>query len=81
MKMLKYMPKSCMIAIVEVGNDYTERLITIKADHCSIEEAQQIARDAGYQVITELCTIVHTIDGIHIIVAVEPERKEEECEN
>lgn len=72
MKMLKYMPKSYMIAIVEVGNDYTERLITIKADHCSMEEAQQIARDAGYQVITDLCTIVHTIDGIHSIVAVEP---------
>jgi hypothetical protein len=68
MKMLK----SCMIAIVEVGNDYTERLITIKADHCSLEEAQQIARDAGYQVITDLCTIVHTINGVHIIVAVEP---------
>ena len=78
MKMLKYMPKSYMIAIVEVGNDYTERLITIKTDHCSMEEAQQIARDAGYQVITDLCTIVHTIDGIHIIVAVEPERRESE---
>lgn len=78
--MLKYMPKSCMIAIVEVGEDYTDRLITIKTDHCSIEEAQQIARDAGYQVITDLCTIVHTIDGIHIIVAVEPERGEKKNE-
>ena len=76
--MLKYIPKPYMIAIVEVGEDYTDRLITIKADRCSLEEAQRIARDAGYQVITDLCTIVHTIDGIHIIVAVEPERRESE---
>lgn len=76
--MLKYMPKPYMIAIVEVGEDYTDRLVTIKADHCSLEEAQKIAKDAGYQVITDLCTIVHTIDGIHIIVAVEPEGGKEE---
>ena len=76
--MLKYIPKPYMIAIVEVGEDYTDRLITIKADHCSLEEAQEIAKDAGYQVITDLCTIVHTIDSIHIIVAVEPEGGKEE---
>jgi len=76
--MLKYIPKPYMIAIVEVGEDYTDRLITIKADHCSLEEAQQIAKDAGYQVITDLCTIVHTIDEIHVIVAVEPEGEREE---
>ena len=62
-----------VIAIVEIGEDYTDRLITIKADRCSMEEAQQMARDAGYQVIADLCTIVHTIDEVHIIVAVEPE--------
>lgn len=67
-----------VIAIVEVGEDYTERLITIKADRCSLEEAQRIAKQAGYQVITDLCTIVHTIDGVHIIVAVEPEGGKEE---
>ena len=69
---MKYTPKPYMIAIVEVGEDYTDRLLTIKADRCSPEEAQRIARDAGYQVITDLCAVVHTIDGIHIIVTVEP---------
>jgi hypothetical protein len=61
-----------MIAIVEVGEDYTERLITIKADRCSLEEAQQIARDAGYQVITDLCSVVPTTYEVQITVAVEP---------
>ena len=69
-----------MIAIVEVGEDYTDRLMTIKANHCSLEEAQKDARDAGYQVIDELCDIVHTIDEIHIIVAVEPEGGEKKNE-
>jgi len=67
-----------IVAIVEVGEDYTDKLIAIKADHCSMEEAQRMAKDAGYQVIDELCDIVHTIDEIHIIVAVEPEGEEEE---
>ena len=71
--MLKYMPKLYMIAIVEVGEDYTERLITIKANDCSLEEAQQIAKDAGYQIIPELCAVVPTTHEVHIIVAVEPE--------
>lgn len=65
--------KKRVIAIVEAGEDYTERLITIKANDCSLKEAQQIAREAGYQVIDELCCIVDTIDEIHVIVAVEPE--------
>lgn len=65
--------KKRVIAIVEAGEDYTDRLITIKASDCSLEEAQQIAREAGYQVIEDLCAIVDTIDEIHIIVAVEPE--------
>ena len=72
MKMKIMQDPIVFVAIVEIGEDYTDRLITIKTDHCSVEEAQQIAKDAGYQVITDLCTIVHTIDGIHIIVAVEP---------
>lgn len=72
MKMKIMQEPIVFVAIVEVGNDYTERLITIKADRCSLEEAQKIARDAGYQVIPDLCTIVHTIDEIHVIVAVEP---------
>lgn len=62
-----------MIAIVEVGENYTDRLMTIKANHCSLEEAQKDARDAGYQVIAELCDIVPTTHEVHIIVAVEPE--------
>mgnify|MGYP003621175903 CR=1 FL=1 len=61
-----------MIAIVEVGEDYTDRLITVKADHCSLEEAQQIVRDAGYQVIADLCDVVPTDHEVNIIVAVEP---------
>lgn len=73
---MKYMPKPYMIAIVEVGEDYTDKLLTIKANRCSLEEAKKETRDAGYQVIDELCDIVHTIDEIHIIVAVEPEGEE-----
>ena len=61
-----------VVAIVEVGNDYTDRLRTIEVENCTMEEAQQIAKYLGHQIITELCTIVHTIDGAHIIVAVEP---------
>ena len=62
-----------VIAIVEVGENYIDQLITIKADRCSLEEAQQIAKDAGYQVIPELCAVVPTTHEVHIIVAVEPE--------
>jgi hypothetical protein len=71
--MLKYMPRLYTIAIVEVGEDYTDKLITIKANDCSLEEAKQIARDAGYKVIPELCAIVPTTHEIQITVAVEPE--------
>jgi hypothetical protein len=71
--MLKYMPRLYTIAIVEVGEDYTDRLITITADRCSLEEAQQMAREAGYQVITELCAVVPTTHEVQITVAVEPE--------
>lgn len=70
---MKAMKKPIVVAIVEAGEDYTDRLITIKADRCTMEEAQQIAREAGYQVIEDLCAIVDTTNEIHIIVAVEPE--------
>lgn len=77
--MVKVMEKpTVIIAIVEVGEDYTDKLVTIKTDRCSMEEAQQIAKNAGYQVIDDLCDIVHTIDEIHVIVAVEPEREKKE---
>lgn len=71
---MKYMPRPYVIAIVEVGEYYTDRLITIKSDDpCSMEEAQKDARDAGYQVITDLCTIVPTTHEVQITIAVEPE--------
>jgi hypothetical protein len=73
---MKYILKPYIIAIVEVGEDYTDRLITINANHCSLEEAQQIAKEAGYQVIAELCSIVPTTHETHIIVAVEPKEEE-----
>ena len=66
------------VIIVEVGEDYTDQLHTIEVDQCSMEEAQQIARDLGYRVIGELCAIVDTIDETHIIVTVEPKDEEEE---
>ena len=72
MKMKIMHEPTIFVAIVEVGEDYTDRLITIKADRCSLEEAKKEAENAGYQVIPDLCTVVHTIDGVHIIVAVEP---------
>lgn len=77
MKMLKYTPKPYTIAIVEVGERYIGRVISTKTDHCSMKEAQKIAKDAGYQVIPDLCTIVPSTHEIHIVVAVEEEVKEE----
>jgi hypothetical protein len=67
-----------VVVIVEVGEDYIDQLHTIEIGHCSMEEAQQIARDLGYRVIGELCAIVDTINETHIIVTVEPEEEEEE---
>lgn len=72
------MMKEYMIDIVEVGETYTERLTTIKTNRCSLEDAQNMARDAGYQVIAELCSMVPTTHEVHITVAVEPEGEEEE---
>jgi len=62
-----------LVLIEEIGEDYTDRLITIKADRCSLEEAKKEARDAGYRVIDEYCQVVPTTHEVHIIVAVEPE--------
>ena len=62
-----------VIAIVEVGEDYIDQLITIKTNRCSLEEAKKEARDAGYRVIDECCHVVPTTHEVHVIVAVEPE--------
>lgn len=67
-----------VVVIVEVGEEYIDQLHTMEVDQCSMEEAQEIARDLGYRVIGELCAIVDTIDETHIIVTVEPEEEEEE---
>jgi len=66
------------IAVVEVGEDYTDRLRTIEVENCSLAQAQQLASDLGYQVIVEHCTIVHTTDDTHIIVTVKPKEEGEE---
>ena len=61
------------VDIVEIGETYTERLLTIKTKNCSMEDAQKDARDAGYQVINELCNMVPTLHEVRITIAVEPE--------
>ena len=66
------MLKTYFIDIIEVGEYYTDRLITIKTNSCSMEDAQKDARDAGYQVITELCNVVPTTHEVRITIAVEP---------
>ncbi len=68
--------KEYLIAIVEVGDRYITRLVTTRGEPCTMKEAQQIARDAGYRVIPEICTIVPTTHEVHVVVAVEPEREE-----
>jgi len=67
--------KKCIIALVEIGEYYITRLVTTKADHCTMKEAQQIARSAGYQVINDLCYMVPVEHEVHIVVAVEEEVK------
>jgi hypothetical protein len=70
------MTERLTVAIVEVGEDYTERLQAIEVKHCcSLEQAQQVARDLGYRVIPEFCTIVGTTDGTHVVVTVEPKEE------
>ena len=68
--------KKYMIALVEVGDRYVTRLVTTKADHCTMKEAQQIARGAGYQVINDLCYMVPVEHEVHIVIAVEEEVKQ-----
>jgi hypothetical protein len=63
--------KECIIALVEVGERYVTRLVTTRTDSCTMKEAQQIARGAGYQVIEDLCYIVPITNEVHIVVAVE----------
>lgn len=67
--------KKYMIALVEVGERYITRLVTTKANYCTLQEAKQIARDAGYQVINDLCYMVPVEHEVHIVVAVEPEEE------
>ena len=63
------------VAVVEVGESYTDRLRTIEVENCSMAQAQQIARDLGYQVMADYCTIVQTTDDTHIIVTVAPKKE------
>ena len=65
------MMKEYLIAIVEVGDHYITRAVSTRAERCTMEEAQQIARSAGYQVIDDLCYMVPVEHEVHIIVAVE----------
>ena len=60
------------VDIVEIGETYTERLLTIKTNSCSMEEANKDTRDAGYQVIDELCNMVPTLHEVRLTIAVEP---------
>lgn len=68
--------KEYLIAIVEVGDRYVTRAVSTRAERCTMKEAQQIARGAGYQVIPELCYMVPVEHEVHIVVAVEPEKEE-----
>ena len=63
--------KEYLIAIVEVGDRYVARAVSTRAEHCTMKEAQQIARSAGYRVIEDLCYIVPITNEVHIVVAVE----------
>ncbi len=73
MKMKIEQEPTVFVDIVEVGDTYIERLMTIKTNECSLEKAKKEARDAGYQVIDECCHVVPTTHEVHITVAVEPE--------
>ena len=74
MKTLKYAPIVYSIAIVEVGDYYTEKVFSAKSrSRCTLEEAKREAKDAGYRVIDDLCTVVPTTYEVQITVAVEPE--------
>ena len=73
MKVLKYAPTVYTIAFVEVGDYYTETVFAVRSRKpCTLEEAKKEAKDAGYQVIDDLCTVVPTTYEVEITVAVEP---------
>ena len=73
MRMLKYAPTVYTISFVEIGDYYTETVFAVRSrTRCTLEEAKKEARDAGYQVIDELCTVVPTTYEVEITVAVEP---------
>jgi hypothetical protein len=65
------MMKEYLIALVEVGDRYVTRAVSTRTDSCTMKEAQQIARSAGYRVIEDLCYMVPVEHEVHIIVAVE----------
>ena len=67
--------KEYLIAIVEVGDRFVTRAVSTRTDSCTMKEAQQIARGAGYQVIKDLCYIIPVAHEVHIVVAVEPEEE------
>ena len=69
------MMKEYVIALVEVGDRYITRAVTTRAERCTMKEAQQIARSAGYQVIPELCYMIPVEHEVHIVIAVEEEVK------
>ena len=74
MKVLKYAPTVYTIAFVEVGDYYTETVFAARSRKpCTLEEAIKEAKDAGYQVIEDLCTVVPTAYEVEITIAVEPE--------
>jgi len=65
--------KEYLIAIVEVGDRFVTRAVSTRAEHCTMKEAQQIARSAGYRVIEDLCYMVPTAHEVHFVIAVEEE--------
>ena len=73
MRMQIVQEPTILILIEEIGDYYIDTLMIIKTNHCSLEEAKKEARDAGYQVIDNLCTIIDTMHEVQITVAVEPE--------
>lgn len=74
MKMLKYAPTVYTITIEEVGDYYTKIVFAARSrTRCTLEEAKKEAKEAGYQVIDDLCTVVPTTYEVEITIAVEPE--------
>jgi len=74
MKRLKYAPTVYTIAFMEVGDYYTKIVFAARSrTRCTLEEAKKEAKDAGYQVIEDLCTVVPTTYEVEITIAVEPE--------